>query len=64
MTVLPAPTFLLLNVDEFVLVKVSVPANPDSVRVADAVVSPSYVLFDADAVAVKPLGTIFAVVDD
>ena len=53
MTVLPAPTFLLLNVDEFVLVKVSVPINPDNVRVADAVVFPSYVLFDADAVAVN-----------
>ena len=32
-TVFPVPTFLLLNVDEFVLVTVSDPINPDKDRV-------------------------------
>ena len=40
-TVLPVPTFLLLNDDKFELVKVSVPINPESVIVDVAVSFPS-----------------------
>ena len=36
-TVLPVPTFLLLKVEEFVDVTVSVPIKPDRVNVVDAV---------------------------
>ena len=40
-TVFPVPTFLLLNVDEFVLVTVSEPINPDKVKVVVAAEEPS-----------------------
>ena len=63
-TVLPVPTFLLLKEDEVELVKVSEPINPDKIRVVVAVVPPSYVLSEADAVAVNALADISAVVDD
>ena len=63
-TVFPVPTFLLLNVDPTVLPKVSEPTNPVKVSVVEAVVPPSYVLFDVDAVAVNAFGTMFPVVDD
>ena len=63
-TVLPVPTFLLLKEDEVELVKVSEPINPDKIRVVVAAVPPSYVLSEADAVAVKALADISAVVDD
>ena len=63
-TVFPVPTFLLLNVDEFVLVTVSDPINPDRDKVVVAAEEPSYVLFDADAVAVSAFADISAVVDD
>ena len=36
-TVLPIPTFLLLNDDKFELITVSVPTNPESVIVDVAV---------------------------
>ena len=58
------PTFLLLNVDEFVLVTVSDPINPDRDKVVVAAEEPSYVLLDADAVAVSAFADISAVVDD
>jgi len=54
----------LLNVDEFVLVTVSDPINPDKDRVVVAAEEPSYTLFDAEAVAVNALADISAVVDD
>ena len=54
-TVFPVPTFLSLNVEEFVLVTVSDPINPDKDNVTVAAEEPSYVLFDADAVAVSAL---------
>ena len=41
-TVLPVPTFLLLKVEEFVDVTVSVPIKPDRVNVVDAVFDASY----------------------
>ena len=63
-TVLPVPAFLLLNVDEFVLVTVSDPINPDRDKVVVAAEEPSYVLLDAEAVAVNALADISAVVDD
>ena len=63
-TVFPVPTFLLLKEDEVVLAKVSDPINPDKVRVVEAVVPPSYVLFAVDAVAVNAFVDISAVVDD
>ena len=63
-TVLPVPTFLLLKVEEFVDVTVSVPIKPDKVNVVDAVVVPSYTLLAAEAVAVKVLATIFPVALD
>ena len=40
-TVLPVPAFLLLNVDEFVLVTVSDPINPDRDSVTVAADEPS-----------------------
>ena len=61
-TVLPVPTFLLLKVEEFVEVTVSVPIKPDRVKVVVAVSDASYVLLDADAVAVKALAVMSAVV--
>ena len=64
MTAFPVPTFLLLKEDEVELVKVSDPINPDKIRVVEAVVPPSYVLFDAEAVAVNAFVDISAVVDD
>ena len=63
-TAFPVPTFLLLKEDEVELVKVSDPINPDKIRVVVAVVPPSYVLLDADAVAVNAFVDISAVVDD
>ena len=63
-TVLLDPTFLLLNVDPTVWPKVSEPTNPEKVNVVVAVVPPSYVLLDAEAVAVNTFGTMFPVVDD
>ena len=54
----------MLKEDEVELVKVSDPINPDKIRVVEAVVPPSYVLFDADAVAVNAFVDISAVVDD
>ena len=64
MTAFPVPTFLLLKEDEVELVKVSDPINPDKIRIVEAVVPPSYVLFDAEAVAVNVFADISAVVDD
>ena len=61
-TVLPVPTFLLLKVEEFVDVTVSVPIKPDNVRVVVAVLDASYTLFEAEAVAVKALAVTSAVV--
>ena len=63
-TVFPVPTFLLSKVDPTVWPKVSEPTNPVKVNVVVAVVPPSYVLFDAEAVAVNTFAVIFAVVDD
>ena len=63
-TAFPVPTFLLLKEDEVELVKVSDPIKPDKIRVVEAVVPPSYVLFDAEAVAVNAFVDISAVVDD
>ena len=64
MTVFPVPTFLSLKVDEFVLVTVSDPINPDRESVTVAADEPSYTLFEAEAVAVNALAVIFAVVVD
>ena len=61
-TVLPVPTFLLLKVEEFVDVTVSVPIKPDRVNVVDAVFYASYTLLAAEAVAVKDLVVTSAVV--
>ena len=63
-TVLPVPTFLLLNVDELVTPNVSDPTRPVRVNVVDAVVDRLYVLLGVDAVAVNTLGTMFPIVDD
>ena len=63
-TVFPVPTFLSLNVEEFVLVTVSDPINPDKDNVTVAAEEPLYTLFDADAVAVSALAVMFAVVVD
>ena len=54
-TVFPVPTFLLLNVDEFVLVTVSDPINPDKDNVTVAADELLYTLLDAVAVAVNAL---------
>ena len=61
-TVFPVPTFLLLKVEEFVDVTVSVPIKPDRVNVVDAVFDASYTLLAAEAVAVKDLVVTSAVV--
>ena len=61
-TLLPVPTFLLLKVEEFVEVTVSVPIKPDNVNVVVAVSDESYTLFEAEAVAVKALAVTSAVV--
>ena len=50
-----------LKVEEFVEVTVSVPIKPDRVKVVVAVSDASYVLLDAEAVAVKALAVMFAV---
>ena len=63
-TVLLDPTFLLSKVDPTVWPNVSEPTNPVKVKVVEAVVPPSYVLFDAEAVAVNAFVDISAVVDD
>ena len=63
-TVFPVATFLLLNVDPTVCPNVSVPTKPVKVKVVEAVVAPSYVLFDVEAVAVNAFVDISAVVDD
>ena len=63
-TVFPVPTFLSLNVEEFVLVTVSDPINPDKDNVTVAAEEPLYTLFDADAVAVNAFAVMFAVVVD
>ena len=63
-TAFPVPTFLLLKEDEVELVKVSDPINPDKIRVVEALVPPSYILLDAEAVAVNVFADISAVVDD
>ena len=61
-TVLSVPTFLSLKVEEFVEVTVSVPIKPDRVKVVVAVSDESYVLLEAEAVAVKALAVTSAVV--
>ena len=61
-TVLPVPTFLLLKVEEFVEVTVSVPIKPDNVNVVDAVSDASYTLLAAEAVAVKAFTATSAVI--
>ena len=61
-TVLPVPTFLLLKVELFEVVKVSVPTKPESINVVDAVFEASYTLFEAEAVAIKVLAVTSAVV--
>ena len=61
-TVLPVPTFLLLKVELFEVVKVSVPTKPESDNVVVAVFEASYTLLAADAVAVKDLVVTSAVV--
>ena len=53
-----------MNVEEFVLVTVSDPINPDRDNVTVAAEEPSYVLLDADVVAVSAFAVIFAVVVD
>ena len=63
-TVLPVPTFLLLKVEVFEVVKVSVPIKPESVNVVVALLVASYTLFEAEAVAVKVFATIFPVALD
>ena len=61
-TVFPVPTFLLLKVEVFEVVRVSVPTKPESINVVDAVVAPSYTLFAAEAVAVRAFVVTSAVV--
>ena len=56
------PTFLLLKVEVFEVVKVSVPIKPESVNVVVALLVASYTLFEAEAVAVKVLTIILAVI--
>ena len=63
-TVFPVPTFLSLNVEEFVLVTVSDPINPYRDNVTVAADELLYTLFDAEAVAVNALAVMFAVVVD
>ena len=52
-TVFPVPTFLLLKVEVFEVVKVSVPIKPESINVVVALLVASYTLFEAEAVAVR-----------
>ena len=54
-TLLLVPTFLLLKVEVFEEVSVSVPIKPEKVKVVDAVFDASYTLLAAEAVAVKDL---------
>ena len=61
-TVLPVPTFLLLKVEVFEAVKVSVPIKPESVNEVVALLVASYTLFEAEAVAVRFLTIILAVI--
>ena len=61
-TLLPVPTFLLLNVDPTVCPNVSDPTNPVKVNVVVAVLLPSYVLLAVDAVAVKTFTATSAVI--
>ena len=61
-TVLPVPTFLLLKVEVFEEVSVSVPIKPDNVKVDVALLVASYTLFEAEAVAVKAFVIILAVI--
>ena len=61
-TVFPVPTFLLLKVEVFEVVKVSVPIKPESVNVVVALLVASYTLFDAEAVAVKAFTATSAVI--
>ena len=56
------PTFLLLKVEVFEVVKVSVPIKPESVNEVVALLVASYTLLAAEAVAVKVFATIFPVV--
>ena len=63
-TVLPVPTFLLLKVEVFEVVKVSVPIKPESVNEVVALLVASYTLLAAEAVAVKVFATIFPVALD
>ena len=52
----------MLKVEEFVEVTVSVPIKPDSVNVVVAVLDASYTLLAVEAVAVKDLAVMSAVV--
>ena len=61
-TVLPVPTFLLLKVEVFEVVKVSVPTKPESINVVVALLVASYTLFEAEAVAVRAFVVTSAVV--
>ena len=61
-TVLPVPTFLLLKVELFEEVSVSVPIKPESINVVVAVFEASYTLFAAEAVAVRAFVVTSAVV--
>ena len=61
-TLLPVPTFLLLNVEPTVCPKVSEPTSPVKVKVVVAVVVPSYVLLAAEAVAVRAFTATSAVI--
>ena len=61
---MPVPTFLLLKVEVFEEVSVSVPIKPDSVNVVVALLVASYTLFAAEAVAVKVFAIILAVIVD
>ena len=54
------PTFLLLKVEVFEVVKVSVPTKPESVNEVVALLVASYTLFEAEAVAVRFLTIILA----
>ena len=63
-TLLPVPTFLLLKVEVFEEVSVSVPIKPDNINEVVALLVASYTLFAAEAVAVKVFATIFPVAVD
>ena len=64
MTVLPVPTLALLKAPVYDPMNVSPSTNPVKVKVVEAVVPPSYVLFEADEVAVNAFVDISALVDD